>query len=88
LKGKTIGGTYFENAWGSEIAGPMWVDYMKVAGPKYETKPFPEFDGPSGDVSVEGTAPKPDDDDSNDDSESSDSDNENSEDSGSDSDDS
>jgi len=64
LKGKTIGGTYFENAWGSEIAGPMWVDYMKVAGPKYETKPFPEFDGPTGDVSVEGTAPRPDDSDS------------------------
>lgn len=49
LKGQTIGGRYFEDAWGSLIAGPMWVDYMDVAGPKYETEEFPEFDGPTGD---------------------------------------
>ena len=48
LRGQTIGGRYFEDAWGSLIAGPMWVDYMKVAGPKYETAEFPEFDGPTG----------------------------------------
>ncbi len=48
LKGRTIGGRYFEDAWGSLIAGPMWVDFMEVAGPKYGTDPFPEFDGPTG----------------------------------------
>lgn len=49
LEGSTIGGTYYEDVWGSLIAGPMWVDFMEVAGPKYETEPFPEFDGPTGD---------------------------------------
>ncbi len=48
LRGLTIGGRYFEDAWGSLVAGPMWVDYMKVAGPKYETEQFPTFDGPTG----------------------------------------
>lgn len=49
LEGSTIGGQYYEDVWGSLIAGPMWVDYMEVAGPKYETEDFPEFDGPTGD---------------------------------------
>lgn len=49
LEGSTIGGQYYEDVWGSLIAGPMWVDYMEVAGPKYETEEFPEFDGPTGD---------------------------------------
>lgn len=72
LRNKTIGGRYFQDAWGSLIAGPMWVEYMKVAGPKYDTDPFPEFDGPTGDVRVEGTAPSPDDEDSSDDDDTSD----------------
>lgn len=48
LRGKTIGGRYFQDAWGSLIAGPMWVDFMEVAGPKYGTDAFPKFDGPTG----------------------------------------
>lgn len=55
LRNKTIGGRYFQDAWGSLIAGPMWVEYMQVAGPKYGTDEFPEFDGPTGNVRVEGT---------------------------------
>lgn len=52
LKGRTIGGRYFQDAWGSLIAGPMWVDFMSVAGPKYGTDPFPKFDGPKGNPRV------------------------------------
>src|SRR5699024_1007331 len=48
LRGLTIGGRYFEDAWGSLVAGPMWVDYMKVAGPNYDTEQYPEFDKPTG----------------------------------------
>lgn len=49
LTGETIGGVYFDDVWGSIIAGPMWVDYMKEGGQLYETNDFPEFDGRSGD---------------------------------------
>lgn len=56
LKGRTIGGRYFQDAWGSLIAGPMWVDFMEVAGPKYGTDPFPKFDGPGGNPRVDGLA--------------------------------
>ncbi len=52
LRGKTIGGRYFQDAWGSLIAGPMWVDFMEVAGPKYGTDAFPKFDGPTGNPRV------------------------------------
>ena len=55
LTGSTIGGRYYSDVWGSLIAGPMWVDFMKVAGPKYGTDPFPEFDGPTGNPRVEGS---------------------------------
>lgn len=55
LMGTTIGGRYYRDVWGALIAGPMWVDFMKVAGPKYGTDPFPEFDGPTGDPKAEGT---------------------------------
>src|SRR5699024_5785573 len=46
LKGLTIGDRYYNDVWGALIAGPMWVDFMQVAGPKYGTDPFPKFDGP------------------------------------------
>ncbi|WHS35532.1 transglycosylase domain-containing protein [Auritidibacter ignavus] len=35
LKGNTIGGTYYEDVWGSLIAGPMWIDYMKQVAEDY-----------------------------------------------------
>src|SRR5699024_12312613 len=56
LEGSTICGRYYDDVWGSIIAGPMWVDYMKSAGPKYDTDEFPEFDGPTGDPSKEGNS--------------------------------
>lgn len=76
LEGSTIGGQYYEDVWGSLIAGPMWVDYMEVAGPKYETEEFPEFDGPTGDPRTMGSSSgssNNSDSDSNDDTEDSDS---------------
>ncbi|HIW46171.1 MAG TPA: transglycosylase domain-containing protein [Candidatus Yaniella excrementigallinarum] len=73
LEGSTIGGRYYDDVWGSIIAGPMWVDYMKTAGPKYDTDEFPEFDGPTGDPSKEGNSSS-DDSDSDSDSDSDDSD--------------
>lgn len=69
LEGSTIGGTYYDDVWGSLIAGPMWVDFMEVAGPKYETEEFPEFDGPTGDPStMESSSGESSDDDASDDS--------------------
>lgn len=69
LEGSTIGGTYYDDVWGSLIAGPMWVDFMEVAGPKYETEEFPEFDGPTGDPStMESSSGQSSDDDASDDS--------------------
>ena len=56
LMGETIGGTYYRDVWGALIAGPMWVDFMQVAGPKYGTDAFPAFDGPTGDPKAEGTS--------------------------------
>lgn len=40
LRGSTIGGEYYENLWGSELAGPMWLDYMNEVGPDYSTDEF------------------------------------------------
>ena len=42
LTGRTIGGVTYEDAWGSLIAGPMWVDYMRQVGDKYETNSLPD----------------------------------------------
>ena len=56
LMGETIGGRYYRDVWGALIAGPMWVDFMQVAGPKYGTDAFPAFDGPTGDPKAEGTS--------------------------------
>ena len=40
LRGSTIGGEYYENLWGSELAGPMWLDYMNEVAPDYSTDEF------------------------------------------------
>src|SRR5699024_3828746 len=56
LEGSTVGGRNYDDVWGSIIAGPMWVDYMKTAGPQYDTDEFPAFDGPTGDPSTEGNS--------------------------------
>lgn len=40
LRGSTIGGEYYENLWGSELAGPMWLDYMNQVAPDYSTDEF------------------------------------------------
>ena len=59
LAGKTIGGVYFEDVWGSIIAGPMWVDFMKVAGPLAERNEFTEYTGPVSDpVRTDGRHPE------------------------------
>lgn len=42
LRGSTIGGEYYENLWGSELAGPMWLDYMNEVAPEYSTDEFTE----------------------------------------------
>lgn len=42
LRGSTIGGEYYENLWGSELAGPMWLDYMNEVAPDYSTEEFTE----------------------------------------------
>lgn len=54
LTGTTINGRYWAHVYGSEIAGPMWVDYMKVAGPSYETNDIPR----STNRSPRGTLPR------------------------------
>lgn len=56
LMGTTIGGRYYRDVWGALIAGPMWVDFMEVAGPKYGTDPFPKFNGPGGNPRADGLA--------------------------------
>lgn len=59
LSGKTIGGIYFEDVWGSIIAGPMWVDYMRVAGELAEHEEFTQYNGPVSEVVREdGTHPE------------------------------
>lgn len=40
LRGSTIGGEYYENLWGSELAGPMWLNYMNEVAPDYSTDEF------------------------------------------------
>ncbi|WP_022871564.1 transglycosylase domain-containing protein [Yaniella halotolerans] len=42
LRGSTIGGEYYENLWGSELAGPMWLKYMNEVAPEYPTEEFTE----------------------------------------------
>ena len=42
LRGSTIGGEYYENLWGSELAGPMWLNYMNEVAPEYSTEEFTE----------------------------------------------
>ncbi|MDS2171139.1 MULTISPECIES: transglycosylase domain-containing protein [unclassified Nesterenkonia] len=42
LNGETIGGVFFDDVWGSIIAGPMWLDYMNQVAPNYSTDEFPE----------------------------------------------
>lgn len=42
LDDETIDGTYYEYGWGSEIAGPMWVDYMSQVGDQYDTSDLPD----------------------------------------------
>lgn len=42
LRGSTIGGEYYENLWGSELAGPMWLNYMNEVAPDYSTDEFTE----------------------------------------------
>lgn len=39
---RTIGGTHYEEFFGSTIAGPMWLDYMNAVAENYSTEDFPE----------------------------------------------
>lgn len=40
LRDTTIGGEHYENLWGSELAGPMWLDYMNQVAEDYSTEEF------------------------------------------------
>ena len=44
LNGQVIGGTLFDDVWGSIIAGPMWLDYMNRVASDYDTDEFTEPD--------------------------------------------
>ncbi len=40
LAGQTVNGTTHENFWGSTLAGPQWMEFMRQAAPAVEVEPF------------------------------------------------
>ncbi|SJN34093.1 Multimodular transpeptidase-transglycosylase [Micrococcus lylae] len=60
LAGETINGIKRNNFYGTEISGPMWLDYMEQANEhsEYEAGKLPEWDGPRfSDYGTEGSHP-------------------------------
>lgn len=60
LAGETINGRKRNNFYGTEISGPMWLDFMKQANERreYRAGELPDWDGPQfSDQGVEGSHP-------------------------------